>query len=279
MNKIKVTETGEVDVKSIESLSYDELKHWIKCRLLGKDTQIPDNFRQDNASYYIIYLLYPKFNRFVREDIHRIVLEFIKDMARNPDSIWKEEAGNQLLLLAQSVRSEETIDFLLEMGESRIFFVANAPSSAEDLHYRVLQTLVALEQRITPQFWLEQFDLAPERYVGVVFDGLALIAPEQAIRFMSLIDSVETVERILFITFPSLLNEYGATRIVPLVEEYLPKMQPGVRVAVQSFLEGEGYTLKYQPRKTKFDYESFREVFANIFSAESLTSEPLHASL
>ncbi|MBM3239687.1 hypothetical protein FJZ31_25650 [Candidatus Poribacteria bacterium] len=62
MTKIKVTDIGEIDVKSIESLSYDELKEWIKCCLLGKDTQISDNFRQDNGPYYIIYLLYPKFN-------------------------------------------------------------------------------------------------------------------------------------------------------------------------------------------------------------------------
>ena len=134
MNKIKITETGEVDIKSIESLSYDELKKWIKHRLLGKDTQIPSDFRQGDSPYYIIYLLYPKLERYVREDIHRIVLEFIKDMTRNQNSIWKEEVGHQLLLLAQSVQSEETIDFLMEMAESRRFFVADAPSLAEDLH-------------------------------------------------------------------------------------------------------------------------------------------------
>ena len=181
MDKIRVSETGEVDIKSIESLSYGKLKQWIKCRLFSEDTQIPDNFRQNNAPYYIIYLLYPKFNRYVREDINRIILEFVKDMARNQNSIWQGESGDQLLLLIQSIRSEDAIDLLLEMAGSHRFFVAKASSSAEDLHYRVLQTLVALEKRISIAFWLEQFDLASERYAGAVFDGLALVSLKQAI--------------------------------------------------------------------------------------------------
>jgi len=273
MDKIRVSETGEVDIKSIESLSYDKLKQWIKCRLLGKDTQIPDNFRRDNGSYYIIYLLYPKFNRYVREDINRIVLEFIKDMAHNPDSIWKEEAGDQLLLLAQSIRSEETIDFLLEMAELRLFFVGDASSSVEDLHYRVLQTLVALEKRINTAFWLEQFDLAPEHYAGVVFDGLMLVSPEQAVSFLFSIDSTEQIEEIIFSSFPYLLDEYGVAQIVPLVEEYLPKMKPDVRTAVQSFFADEGCTLVYQSSKTKIDYERVREIFANIHAVLKFLDE------
>ena len=125
---------------------------------------------------------------------------------------------------------------------------------AEDLHYRVLQTLVALEHRITPAFWFEQFELVPERYADVVFDGLVLISLEQAVSFLFLIDSVEQVEEIIFSSFPYLLDEYGIGQIAPLVEEYLSKMNPDVRATVQSFFADEGYDLKYQPRKTKIDY-------------------------
>jgi len=279
MNKIKVSEIGEVDIKSIEGLSYDELKEWIELRLHGKDTQIPSDFRQGDTSYYIISLLYPKFNRYVREDINRIVFEFVKDMARNPDTIWKGEAGHQLLLLNNSIRTEETIGFQIEMAKSRKFFAEDVPSLEEDLHLRVLQTLVSLGYRASSEFWLEQYHLEPKRYAKIVFNGLELIAPEQAIRFMSSLDSIEIVERILFFTFPVLLDEYGVAKIAPLVEKYLLEMKPGVRAAVQSFFADEGYTLKYQPRKTKFDYGFVREVFIGIFTAESQTSKPLHASL
>lgn len=279
MNKIKVSETGEVSIKSIEDLSYDELKEWIELRLHDKDTQIPSDFRQGDTPYYIISLLYSKLNRHMREDIDGIVREFVRDMARNPNTIWKGEAGHQLLLLNNSISAEETRGFLLEMVESRMFFVEDVLLLAEDLHLRVLQTLVSLGHRLNPEFWIKQYRLAPERYAKIVFNGLELIAPEQAIRFMASIDSVETVERILFITFPSLLDEYGVAKIALLVEEYLPRMKPGVRAAVQSFFADEGYTLKYQPRETKFDYDSFRKVFDNVFSIEGLTSQPLHASL
>jgi len=264
MNKIRVSDTGEVDIKSIEDLSYDELKAWIELRLHGKDTQIPTDFRQGDTPYYIISLFYPKFSRFLREDIHRIVGEFIRDMARTPDTIWKGEAGHQLLLLANSISAKETIGLLLEMAKSCKFFVEDSPSLVEDQHFRVLQTLVSLGYRTSSEFWSEQYSLAPERYAKIVFNGLALIAPEQAIRFMALIDSVETVERILLITFPSLLNDNGVARIALLVEKYLPKMQPGVRAAVQSFFEDEGYTLEYQP-KLRRDLQRVNEKNRELF--------------
>lgn len=249
MNKIRVSEIGEVDIKSIEGLSYEELKKWIEIRLHGKDTQIPIDFRQGDTPYYIISLLYPKFNRYVREDINRIVLEFVKDMARNPDTIWKREAGHQLLLLANSISAEETIGFLLEMAGSRKFFAEDVSSLEEDLHLRVLQTLTSLGYRASSEFWFEQYHLAPKRYAKIVFNGLELIAPEQAINFMSSLDSIETVERILFFTFPGLLDEYGVAQIAPLVEKYFPEMKPGIRAAVQDFFADEGYDLECKPIK------------------------------
>jgi len=274
MNKFKVSETGEVDITSIEDLSYDELKTWIALRLHDKDTQIPSDFRQGDTPYYIISLLYTKFSRHLREDIHRIVREFVRDMARNPDTIWVGEAGHQLLLLINSIRAEETRGFLLEMAESRRFFVKGAPSLAEDLHFRVLQTLVALGYRARPEFWLDkQYPLAPERYAEVVFDGLALISLEQAMRFTAALNSVEKVEDILLTSFPSLLNDWGIARIVPLVEEYLLKMKPDIRSAVQDFFAEEGCTLKYLPYRMQYDHEPFRKKPREIF--HTLSSEDL----
>jgi len=276
MNKIKVSETGEVDLTSIEELSHDELKEWIELRLHGKDTQIPSDFRQGDTPYYIISLLYPKLNRHVREDIDGIVRAFVKDMARNPETMWTGEAAHQLLLLTNSIRLDETIGLLLEMAKSRNFFVKDAPSLEKDQHFRLLQTLVSFGYRASDEFWLEQYHLAPERYAKIVFNGLSLIAPEQAISFMASLNSVETVERILLITFPSLLNEYGIDRIAPLVEKYLSKMEPGIRAAVMSFFKDEDYDLKYQQPK----YEQVHKERHNIFytlspgSFTQLVSQP-----
>jgi len=193
MDKIKVSKTGELDIKSVESLSKDELKQWIECRLHGKDIQVPVDFRQGDSPYYIISLLYPKLNRFVREDIRDIIFDFVKDMAlfssltRNDDenteqndkSNWTGEAGHQLLLLVNSLHLDEAASFLVEMAESKRFFEKDAPSLMEDLHYRVLQTIVALDYRnLLPEFWYEQIRMVPNRsdqYIGAAFDGLALM--------------------------------------------------------------------------------------------------------
>ncbi|MDI6794414.1 MAG: hypothetical protein QME81_16370 [bacterium] len=98
---------------------------------------------------------------------------------------------------------------------------------------------------------------------------------------LSSIDSIEKVEGILFTAFPSLLNAYEAIRIVPLVEKYLLRMQPGVRTAVMSFFAEEGYALEYQPRKPIFDYGLVRESLANTIGSilESLTLQPRLARL
>ena len=258
MDKIKVSEIGEVDVKSIEGLSYDELKVWIEARLQGKDTQIPSNFRQGDWPYYIISLLYPKLNSNVREDIHRIMSEFVRDMALSSETIWRGKAGHELLQLVQSVYrtdtdyTDEIIGFLSEMAESRQFFVNDAPSLAEDLHFRVLQTLLVLEHNDT-LFWLDQYLLAPAQYASVVFDGLALNNLDRAVQFLSELRLEEKVEDILFTSFPSLLDDWEIAEVMLIIKKYLPKMQPNIKSAVQGFFEEEGSTLPIDPPVTQPD--------------------------
>ncbi|MFQ6041681.1 MAG: hypothetical protein ACE5PV_12560, partial [Candidatus Poribacteria bacterium] len=93
------------------------------------------------------------------------------------------------------------------------------------------------------------------------------------------IDAVEQVEEIIFSSFPYLLDKYGIARVVPLIEELLPKMKSDVCAVVQSFFADEGYTLEYQPRKTRIDYKRFRKVFDDIFITEGLTLQPQRVNL
>jgi len=274
MNKIKISETGEVDIKSVENLSKDELKQWIECRLHGKDIQAPMDFRQGDSPYYIISLLYPKLNRSVREDIRDIILDFVKEMARNEKSHWTEEAGHQLLLLVNSLHLDEAAGFLVEMAESKRFFEKDALSLMENLHYRILQTIVALDYRnLRPEFWYEQIRLASNRsdkYIGVAFDGLTLISLRYAIHLLTEINGDEA-EDLVFASFPYLVDKYDINRVAPLVEEYLPKMKPTVRATIQSFFADEGYPLKYQEKP---DYAGIRNVLKDLLY--TLTGENIY---
>jgi hypothetical protein len=236
MNQIKVSEIGKVNIASVEALSYEELKAWINLRLHGRDTQIPSDFRQGDTPYYMISLLYDKLNHNTRERIHRIVGEFAKDMVSNPQGEWKAEAGHQLLLLINSVQAEDTFSVLRQMAESKMFFNKDAPPLAEDLHCRVLQTLIGLGYSLNSEFWRKQYELAPEQYAKTAFNGLSLGSLDDAIQFLfSDIKCAETVERILWLSFPSLINRYGTARIVPLVENYLPKTEPEIQESVREF--------------------------------------------
>lgn len=180
MSKPKV-ENGKIDILSVSELSKQELKHWIDARLHGLDSEVPGDFRQGEPPYYLITLIYPDLDRNSRDYIHSIVYEFLLDMSRNRESSWQEDAAHALLLLAQNLEDRTFIPPILEMAEGGRFFKEGLEISSDDLHRRLLQSLVALEWRGSIAFWCEQVGRAPERYAGVTFAGLAQIALKHAV--------------------------------------------------------------------------------------------------
>jgi hypothetical protein len=248
MSKIEVTETGEVNLESIERLSRDELQEWIGECLRGEDVQVPIDFREGDRYYDLIELLYPRLKRSVREDIQSIVLENLEDLARNPESPWRGEAGDELLLLAQSLCGDEIFDLLVEMAISQRLFAADEAAAVIDLHYRVLQTLVALGYRGAPEFWRAQARLRPDRYAGVTFSGLAIIAPAQAIDWLAEIEWTDAVEDRILWALPGFVDRGGLARMAALVERSWLRLPPRAQFAFRQFFAEEGHPLETEDR-------------------------------
>lgn len=270
MTFMEVTQQGELDISSIEKLPSEHLTQWIENRLQGKDTDIPEDYRQGDSPYFIITVIYPKLSRHVRNEIDQSILSFIKDMARNPDSIWKGEPGIQLLLLSQSVKLEEAKDILIEMAQSNRYFNGTAELLGKDIHYWILQTLIAMGVRIDREFWLEQFELAGERYNKVIFDGLCLDSMENGIRFLR---SIKHENDLISTSFPLFIEEYGLAGIKLLIEKYIMEMQPDIRAALITFFKEEGVQLNIK-HSNGFNYAYIRG-FMERNCSPGLFGEPL----
>lgn len=238
MGTLKVTD-GKLDLKSVESLSRRELGEWIDARLHGQDTQVPGDARQGEMPHYLIKLIYPNLDRSTRQDIENTTLDFVRDMARNPNTVWRGDAADELLLLAQSIGSNKAVTYLREMAEDRRYFHSEQQERAGDIHYRLLQSLVALGWHGTPKFWREQASLAPNRYAGVAFDGLALTSLRGALWLLTQIPWIDEIEDQILTSLPDLLEVYGASRIVAGLESSQAAMPERAKAAIRGFIAEE----------------------------------------
>ena len=180
MGELIIDNDGKLDIDSVRSLSRDEMRAWISARLRGEDTAVPGDVRQGEPPHYLFAQIYPELDRDSRLYTRQVVQEFLRDMSRNPNSLWRGESAHALLLLTQRLGEKEFVPPLREMAEDGKFFLPTEEQGADDLHQRLLQSLIALGWKGTLEFWREQFERAPLRYSGLAFAGLSRIALQHA---------------------------------------------------------------------------------------------------
>ena len=257
-------EKGKLDLAAVEDLSKAELRDWISARLHSQDVLVPGGFGQAEMPHFLLAQIYPKLSRHARQDMESIVEDFVHNMARHNDSAWEGDAADELLLLAQTVCGGTTINqavigYIEEMAQSYRFF--NADNDGQiDLHYRLLQSLVALRWRGPPEFWHGQVRLAPDRYVGAAFSGLALISPKEAVALLTEIEWTDVVGDQIFTNLPDFLEEYQISCVLPLFQCYLPAMRDRTQAAICGYMAEEGIPLKASP-VTNTKYEPMKNFF------------------
>ena len=240
-------ENGKLDLAAVEALSKAELRDWMFARLHSQDILVPGGFGQAEMPHFLLAQIYPQLSRPARQDMENIVEEFARKMARHNEGAWQGDAADELLLLAQTVCggttvNQDVIGYIEEMAQAFRFF--NADNDGQiDLHYRLLQSLVALTWRGTPEFWRGQVRLAPNRYAGVAFSGLALISPREAVALLTEIQWSDAVEDQIFTNLPDFLEEYQTSCVLPLFQCYLPAMRERTRTAICGYMAEEGIPL------------------------------------
>jgi hypothetical protein len=263
MSTPQVDDRGRIDPRSVDVMSHDDLRRWIRDRLRGRDSICADAERSDDMPQYLLKVLYPQLDRSTREDFQGIVLSFLASLTLDPDSEWLGEPGSRLLLLldpvlVQSPQRAEAVNLLRRIAQSPRFAAGPFPN----LHFRALQALVGLRHRADHKFWDRQFRLGGDAYAPVVLEGLALIDASAALDWLAEVPWNEAIADAVEGLLPSLLEDYGAPKIISLIEGIIPQLAPGAASDLERIGAGEGLTIE-----------------VNAVAASSLTPSNILASL
>lgn len=172
---LRLNDNGRLDLSSVDELSRDELREWTRARLHGEDTRVPDDPKQDIGQYYLVGAIYDDLALSTQAEVRRALKRFLRKMERGEDE-WTGRSAHTLLLLTKDVGEEELAPPVRRMAEGDRFFPED-----EELHARLLQTLIFLGEEMTPEFWEQQLKRNPSRFGVYAFAGLCMHSLEQAL--------------------------------------------------------------------------------------------------
>jgi hypothetical protein len=207
-----VDDQGRVIIDEINSLSMSALRGWTQAVLLGETAFVRGS--KGELPHIFLKNIYRELDPSSRGAFEDVILSHLSNMVQNPKSVWRGEAGDELLLLISYVfrssnRPKEPTDLLLYFISRGHPFSSKVPS----LHWRAVQTLVGLKYRTRPQFWMDIYRNFGINYARSVFAGLTLTSLPKALDwFMEEAHNSEVVDALL-IRLPWLLEEYGAEKL------------------------------------------------------------------
>lgn len=161
---LRVTDNGQLDPDSVDELSHDELRAWIRDRLHEEDTRVQDDPKQDIGQYYLVGTVYNDVSPETQKRIRDIMTAFLRQM-KNEAGSWTGQPAHALLLLVMEIGDAEFFDPIRRIAEEEIAL----ERGDEDLHARLLQALVELEEEIDAEFWERQLEHDASRYATYAF--------------------------------------------------------------------------------------------------------------
>jgi hypothetical protein len=242
MNRPRIDENGLVNLPSVEALTRPELREWIYERLHGKDESIPSGSLEGTMPHYIITVIYPKLERLVREDIQNIIVDFLRDLATNSESSWRDSSGVDLLMLtgpilSESARREDAISLLTQLADSSALIFNNT------LRFRVLAALVTLQCRMPKEFWFNQAETLPRKYLSIILEGLALVDISAILEWFSVTKWDESINQAMFFVFPVIVESYTAAKFISVLDSMISGLSVDAQTALRRFCDEEGLSL------------------------------------
>jgi hypothetical protein len=216
---------GFIIVDSVNSLSFKSLTNWIRLVLLNKAAG-PGAYKEELPSSFlkrIFHQLDPK----IRHAFQDAVLILLSEFAQTLDEEWANDNGDELLLLTGAVfrdteREKEPVDLLLSMEASPKL----KNMKQNNLHWRILQTLVALNYSpARTSFWIDQYERGNEQYALVIVAGLSIISLSKLFEWIKIVISDNSVIKALFNRLPFLVERYGIDTISSHLNSIIPCMR------------------------------------------------------
>lgn len=164
---LRVTDNGQLDPDSVEELSRDELRAWIRDRLHEEDTRVQDDPKQDVGQYYLVGAVYDDLDPEAQERVQDVLMSFLRRMKNEPGT-WTGQPAHALLLLVMEIGDSDFAGPIRRMAEDEVALERDD----EGLHARLLQALVELGEEMDAEFWERQLDHDTSRYATYAFAGL-----------------------------------------------------------------------------------------------------------
>lgn len=172
---LQLDEHARLLPKSVDALDPDELSTWIRDRLHDRDRRVPDSPKQNVGQYYLVGAIYDDLALSTQTDLRRALKRFLREMEQGEDE-WTGRPAHTLLLLTKNVGEDELAPPVRRMAEDERFLPDD-----EELHARLLQTLIFLGEKITLEFWERQLERNSSRFGVYVFAGLRMHSLHRAL--------------------------------------------------------------------------------------------------
>jgi hypothetical protein len=185
---LRLDDNGKLDLALVHELEPDALSDWIWNRLHNTDTLVPDDPRQHIGQYFLIGAIYKDLQPGTQENVRRILERFLRQLAGGHDD-WQGEPAHHLLLLVRKLREPSLAAPVRRMAEQASF-----KHGDEDLYARLVQVLVSLGEKMTPDFWEQLVERDAERYVALAFSGMLRHSLDQALGLLVPLDLTDEMQ-------------------------------------------------------------------------------------
>jgi|GEM_PF-2707548 len=203
LNKVKVSDEGELDLDSLTSLTSLDWKEWIKERLHGSmDLMINEGHDGDETSIFTSYV--PELDYAVRvkayEGIANNLNQAYEERKSGSSLTWDDRSLDMLLFLtvcietqSEGIKSVHQDNYFAEKGEiiTRFLDVIEAKPSFKsevDLYARTLQALCGTQTKRPLEFWNTQLNISPCVYGSLCFSGACYNSPYDGITLLPKVD-------------------------------------------------------------------------------------------
>lgn len=207
-------------IQRIDSFSFETLQDFIEGVMRGH-TLI--NWDKSDIPSSLLTELFQKLDPWVRQTFEDIILAFLSDLAHNNQTVWNNEAGDELLLLVSNIfsvspRKDDPIPELLYIVNKKWNFKSNEIN----LHWRAAQTLVGLNYRAKVHFWHDVYKKGGGEYAGIVLSGLFLTHLSYTIDWLENEISSPQVFNAFIARLPLLKQELGSERLSQFIGQLYP---------------------------------------------------------
>lgn len=234
----KVLKDGSLNPKWLAGLDGNARRQWVYDLLHDRELDLVGD--RESEPHYLLLDIYEDADSRAREALGETVADFVDEMAGSPEGDWQGRAGDRLLFVASEIRGNSIISPVRRMIESGRFVDPDAGVPG-DIHFRLLQTLVAKGVQEGVDFWQEQAALCPEQYLAIAFDGASLSSVGEGLGLLKEFSEgwTDTMKAGIGRTLDELQDRRGAKGLAQDCRQWLTRLGSDAREAVEPFCRAE----------------------------------------